>query len=49
MHGPTCIFWAKLTPLSLKRVDDLISRLTLEEKPFLLIARESPLGNIQGC
>ena len=29
-----------------ERVDDLISRLTLEEKPFLLIARESPLGNI---
>ena len=28
------------------RVQDLISRLTLEEKPFLLVARESPLGNI---
>ena len=28
------------------RVDDLIQRLTLAEKPYLLIARESPLGNI---
>ena len=28
------------------RVDDLIDRLTLEEKPFLLTARESPRGNI---
>lgn len=28
------------------RVDDLIGRLTLDEKPFLLIARESPKGNI---
>ena len=28
------------------RVDDLISRLTLDEKPYLLVARESPLGNI---
>eukprot|EP01065_Artemidia_motanka_P043512 TRINITY_DN603_c0_g1_i1.p1 TRINITY_DN603_c0_g1~~TRINITY_DN603_c0_g1_i1.p1 ORF type:complete len:790 (+),score=175.63 TRINITY_DN603_c0_g1_i1:58-2370(+) len=29
-----------------KRVDDLISRLTLEEKPYLMVARESPKGNI---
>lgn len=29
-----------------ERVDDLIGRLTLEEKPFLLVARESPKGNI---
>jgi beta-D-xylosidase 4 len=29
-----------------QRVDDLISRLTLEEKPYLLVARESPKGNI---
>ena len=29
------------------RVDDLISRLELDEKPYLLIARESPLGNIK--
>ena len=28
------------------RVSDLISRLTLDEKPTLLIARESPKGNI---
>ena len=28
------------------RVDDLISRLTLDEKPTLLIARNSPKGNI---
>ena len=28
------------------RVDDLIGRLALEEKPFLLVAREAPLGNI---
>ena len=28
------------------RVDDLIQRLTLDEKPFLLVARESPLGSI---
>lgn len=28
------------------RVDNLISLLTLEEKPYLLVARESPLGNI---
>ena len=28
------------------RLDDLISRLTLEEKPYLLTARESPKGNI---
>jgi hypothetical protein len=28
------------------RVDDLISRLTLDEKPYLLVARESPKGNI---
>jgi len=28
------------------RVNDLIGRLTLEEKPYLLVARESPLGNI---
>lgn len=28
------------------RIHDLISRLTLEEKPYLLTARESPLGNI---
>ena len=28
------------------RVNDLISRLELDEKPYLLIARESPLGNI---
>jgi beta-glucosidase-like glycosyl hydrolase len=27
-------------------VDDLISMLTLEEKPYLLVARESPKGNI---
>lgn len=29
-----------------KRLDDLIGRLTIDEKPQLLIARESPLGNI---
>ena len=29
-----------------KRLDDLISQLTLEEKPQLLIARNSPKGNI---
>jgi beta-glucosidase-like glycosyl hydrolase len=29
-----------------ERLDDLISRLTLEEKPYLLVARESPKGNI---
>ena len=29
-----------------QRVNDLISRLTLEEKPYLLVARESPKGNI---
>ena len=29
-----------------KRVDDLISRLTLDEKPTLLIARNSPNGNV---
>jgi hypothetical protein len=29
-----------------QRLDDLISRLTLEEKPYLLTARESPQGNI---
>ena len=29
-----------------ERVDDLIGRLTLEEKPYLLVARESPKGNI---
>lgn len=29
-----------------KRVDDIISRLTLDEKPTLLIARESPKGNV---
>ena len=28
------------------RVDDLISRHKLEEKPYLLTARESPKGNI---
>lgn len=28
------------------RIDDLISRLTLEEKPYLMVARESPKGNI---
>eukprot|EP00047_Mylnosiga_fluctuans_P006447 m.246915 g.246915 ORF g.246915 m.246915 type:complete len:772 (-) comp15227_c0_seq1:9-2324(-) len=28
------------------RINDLISRLTLEEKPYLLTARESPKGNI---
>ena len=28
------------------RLDDLISRLTLEEKPYLLTASESPKGNI---
>ena len=28
------------------RVRDLIARLTLQEKPFLLTARESPLGGI---
>jgi hypothetical protein len=32
-------------PLS-DRLDDLIHRLDLEEKPFLLTARESPKGNI---
>jgi len=32
-------------PLS-DRLDDLIHRLTLDEKPFLLTARESPKGNI---
>ena len=32
-------------PLS-TRVDDLISRLTLDEKPTLLVARNSPNGNI---
>ena len=36
---------AQALPLD-KRLDDLIGRLTLDEKPFLLIARESPLGNI---
>eukprot|EP00927_Polykrikos_kofoidii_P054760 TRINITY_DN49133_c0_g1_i1.p1 TRINITY_DN49133_c0_g1~~TRINITY_DN49133_c0_g1_i1.p1 ORF type:complete len:845 (-),score=144.80 TRINITY_DN49133_c0_g1_i1:438-2972(-) len=35
------------TKLSIeKRVEDLIGRLTLEEKPFLMVARESPGGNI---
>lgn len=29
-----------------ERVDDLITRLTLDEKPQLLIARNSPKGNI---
>ena len=29
-----------------QRLDDLIGRLTLEEKPYLLVARESPKGNI---
>ena len=29
-----------------RRVDDLIQRLTLEEKPSLLIARNSPRGNV---
>lgn len=29
-----------------ERVHDLISRLTLEEKPLLMVARESPLGNV---
>ena len=28
------------------RIDDLISRLTLDEKPTLLMARESPKGNV---
>eukprot|EP00048_Salpingoeca_helianthica_P015648 m.227816 g.227816 ORF g.227816 m.227816 type:complete len:774 (+) comp17327_c0_seq1:3-2324(+) len=28
------------------RIQDLISRLTLEEKPYLMVARESPKGNI---
>lgn len=32
-------------PLS-DRLDDLIHRLNLEEKPLLLTARESPKGNI---
>ena len=26
MHGPTCIFWAKLTPFSLKRYRILVER-----------------------
>eukprot|EP00466_Bigelowiella_natans_P002901 jgi/Bigna1/35876/e_gw1.11.102.1 len=35
------------TSLSIEdRVGDLISKLTLEEKPYLLTARESPKGNI---
>jgi xylan 1,4-beta-xylosidase len=35
------------TSLSIEeRVKDLIGRLTLDEKPYLLVARESPLGNI---
>ncbi|CAB9497090.1 xylosidase/alpha-L-arabinofuranosidase 1 [Seminavis robusta] len=29
-----------------ERLDDIISRLTLQEKPYLLVARESPKGNI---
>lgn len=29
-----------------KRLDDLIGRLTLQEKPLLLVGRESPKGNI---
>ena len=29
-----------------ERVNDLIQRLTLDEKPYLLVARESPKGNI---
>ena len=29
-----------------ERLDDLVGRLTLEEKPYLLTARESPKGNI---
>ena len=29
-----------------ERLDDLIARLTIEEKPYLLTARESPKGNI---
>ena len=28
------------------RVDDLIGRLSLDEKPYLLVARESPKGNV---
>jgi len=35
------------TSLSIdERIHDLIDRLTLDEKPFLLVARESPKGNI---
>jgi hypothetical protein len=41
-HYPFCN--ASL-PLS-DRLDDLIGHLTLDEKPFLLTARESPKGNI---
>jgi hypothetical protein len=41
-HYPFCNVSLPL----LERLDDLIDRLTLEEKPFLLTARESPKGNI---
>ena len=29
-----------------ERLDDILSRLTVDEKPYLLVARESPKGNI---
>lgn len=41
-HYPFC---EASLPLN-ERLDDLIQRLTLEEKPLLLTARESPKGNI---
>ena len=37
-------FCDKTLPLS-SRIDDLIGRLTLDEKPTLLVARNSPKGN----
>jgi hypothetical protein len=36
MHGPTCVFWANLTPFSLK---DLVARINDTDKPNLLTAR----------
>ena len=50
MHGPTCIFWANLTPLLLQGWDALLQALRVYDRPgsFVLDADSVGLGSMGG-